>query len=678
MSRRFVKLALFAVLALGVGAACAEEAPDALRAAVDEAVTKVKPALVRIHVVFTEYGEGRELKYESQGSGAIITKEGHVITNHHVAGHAVRAFCTLADKEEIEAELVAADPLTDIAVMKLLPEEPREFPTASFGDSSRMEVGDNVLAMGSPMALSQSVTLGIISNIEMIVPGWMRAYGGLKQDGEDVGKLVKWIGHDAHIAGGNSGGPLVNMRGEIIGINELRMGLNGAIPGNLAKDVSGELMANGTVRRAWLGIEVQPLLKHSDRETGVLVGGAIEDSPAGAAGIQSGDILLSLGGQPVNVKFLEQLPEFNRVVADLAIGEEIAAVVWRDGAEVTLKLTPAEREPKEPKQRELKEWGITARDLSLVTAKEMKRKDQRGVLVTSVRAGGGAGEAKPRIERRDVIVEVDGKPIGNVDDLVAVTKELAKDKKERVPVLTAYERKTERFVTVVKVGHEEHEDPGLEVKKAWLPVETQVISRDISELLESPDLTGFRITHVYANSTAEKAGLQTGDFILKVDGEKLTANAPEDFEELPALIRQYKVGTATDLSVRRGTEDMALPVELISAPKLAREMKEYRDEDFEFTVRDITFFDKAREQWEEGRKGVLVSEVKSGGWAALGELRNGDLVMAVDGTEIVDVAAFETLIEGLAQTKPSSVVIQVRRGIYTIYLEIEPKWADGD
>src|SRR5262245_38629263 len=162
-----LSLVLALVPMIGSPAGVGSEISSNLRAAVDAAVAKVKPALVRIQVVSTYYSEGREQKQQSVGSGAIITKEGHLITNHHVAGHGTRFFCTLADREDIEAELVGTDPLTDIAVIQLRPGTHRVFPVAVFGDSSRVRVGDHVLAMGSPMALSQSVTLGIISNNEM-------------------------------------------------------------------------------------------------------------------------------------------------------------------------------------------------------------------------------------------------------------------------------------------------------------------------------------------------------------------------------------------------------------------------------------------------------------------------------------------------------------------------------
>ena len=664
-------------LAQGAAAEAAAGAPAALRGTVEAALEAVTPALVRIHVVETYYNEGREMKYETSGSGVVITPEGHVITNHHVAGHAKQLKCTFANKEEIEAELVGTDPLTDIAVIKLQPAEQRTFPVAEFGDSGAVRVGDHVLAMGSPVALSQSATLGIISNVEMTMPHWVARRGGLEQDGEDVGSLVKWLGHDAAIYGGNSGGPLVDLEGRIIGINEIKMGLGGAIPGNLAEDVARQLIATGQVKRAWLGLDVQPRLKHSGAKRGVLVGGVIDSAPAAKAGLESGDLILALNGVAVDVEFREQLPEFNRLVADLEIGAPVEALIQRAGQETTLAVTPEEREPYQHKQFELKQWGVTVRDLSFMLAREMKRKDSDGVLVTSVRPGGPAGDAKPRIEKKDVIVAVAGKPVASVRQLVEVTGELTEGAEEPTPVLVEYERKTEKFVTVVEVGIKELPAPGREVKKAWLPVQTQVITRDIARQMNEPDLTGFRVTQVYKGSSAEKAGLQVGDLILAVDGERMTASAPEHYEELSAWIRQYSVASEAELEIRRGAEEMTVPVELVRAPMEAREMNKYRDENFEFTVRDVTFFDKAEEKWEEKQTGVLVEQVKPGGWAALGNLDTGDLILAVDDQDIPNVDTMAPVMDNINREKPPVVVLKVLRGIHTFFIELEPKWNDS-
>ncbi len=641
--------------------------------AIESAVARVKPALVRIFVVSAAYRDGREMKYQSSGSGAIISRDGYVVTNHHVAGHAKSLLCTLSDKSEVEAELIGTDALSDIAVIKLAARPQGDYPFIQFGDSSAIRVGDNVLAMGSPLSISQSVTAGIVSNTEMVMPRRM-GMGNFELDGEDVGNLVKWIAHDAVIFPGNSGGPLVDLGGNIIGINEISFGLGGAIPGNLARDVAQAIIKFGSVPRSWLGVTVQPLLKQGKGDRGVLITGAIEGSPADKAGIEAGDILISLGDQDTTVRYDEELPEFNRLVAALPLDAEVSAVVLRDGKEVHLSMVTTEREQRRPKEREYKQWGITGRNLSYVASRELKRNTTDGIEITSVAQGGPVGDTKPGVRRGDILIQVGEKKVTNLDDLAAITEELTKDATEPVPVLATFERKATTFVTAVKVGIRELNDPGLEVKKAWLPVNTQVITRDIAELLGDPSMTGFRVTQVFEGSTAEKAGIQVGDLILAVDGQKLTASAPEHYEELPTLIRNYSVGVQAELDVRRGSDAMKIPVELARAPKLDREMRKYRDENFEFTVRDVTFFDKADEQWSDEESGVLVTEIQPGSWAELGMLRVGDLVKQVDGAPVNNVDEIKAVMDQIAERRAEFVLVKALRGIYTVYIEFEPKW----
>lgn len=668
--------AAFLPLALAAGDSPAPTVDEPLQTAVDAAVEKVKPALVRIHVVSTYYSGGRELKYQSSGSGAIISPEGHVITNHHVAGHATRLLCTLSDRSEVDAELIGTDPLTDIAVIKLLGNADVGYPYVEFGNSDALEAGDRVLAMGSPLAISQSVTLGIVSNTEMVMPRQM-GRGSFELDGEDVGSLVRWFAHDAVIYPGNSGGPLVNLAGEIVGINEISFGLGGAIPGNLAKRVAHELVEHGEVRRAWLGLTVQPLLKHGYRERGALVTGVIEGTPADAAGIQSGDIIVELAGQEVMVHYDEQIPEFNNMEAELPVGADVEVVVLRDGKEKNLLVTTTLRERVQPKEHEFREWGITARNLSFLKSRELKRDSQDGVIVTSVRPGGPAGDAKPAIQEGDILVAVGDKKIETIGDLTQVTRPIVDGSDEPVPTLTTFERKSASLVTVVDVGIDELKDPGLEVRKAWLPVNAQVITRDVAELLGDSDLRGFRVTQVYDPPDGSENPLQVGDLILAVDGEPLRASAPEHYEELPTLIRSYKIGSEVDLRIRRGVNEQNVTATLQTSPKLNREMRKYRDENFEYTVRDVTFFDKADERIEEDVRGVLVEEVTSGGWAALGMLQTGDLILSIDGQPVADVDEIEAVMNQIEEEEPEAVLFKVLRGIYTVFVELEPKWENG-
>jgi serine protease Do/serine protease DegQ len=205
-------------------------------------------------------------------------------------------------------------------------------------------------------------------------------------------------------------------------------------------------------------------------------------------------------------------------------------------------------------------------------------------------------------------------------------------------------------------------------------VETHVISRLIANQLGQPALRGFYVTRIYANTTAAKAGLKAGDFITALDGEKLTASAPEHEDELATLIRQYDVGKTVELTIRRDQAETKVKVELARSPRVQREMKKYRNNDFEFTARDICFFDAAEEQWNSDQRGALVEEVKPGSWAELGSLGVGDLILEVDGQSIGNVDELRQQMEKIASGKKSVVMMKVLRGIHTSFLEIEPAW----
>ncbi|HXG54232.1 MAG TPA: PDZ domain-containing protein [Vicinamibacterales bacterium] len=638
-------------------------------AEVEMALSKVSPSLVRIHVVTVDHRDGRELKREASGSGTIITAEGHVVTNHHVAGRTRSIVCTLPTREEVPAELVGTDPLSDIAILKLKPSKPRTFPVARFGDSSALRVGERVLALGSPLALSQSVTMGIVSNTEMIMPGMFWPFNRMTLDGEDVGSIVRWIGHDAAIFGGNSGGPLVNMKGEIVGVNEISFGLAGAIPADLAQEVANALMKNGRVSRGWIGLEVQPLLKSSTVSRGALVGGTIDGSPAEKAGFASGDVLIRLAGSDVSVRFGEEIPLFNRRVMRLPVGRPVRAVVLRKGVEKTLTVTPADRESAEARIEELVRLGITASNVTSWAAKELRRPDRVGVRVRGVRPGAPADEAKPGLRDNDVIVAVNETPVKDVASLTESVERLVRGRTEPLPVLIAFDRGPERLLTVLEVGRPGVQDPGMEARKAWVAVSVQAVTPEIADKIGIPGKSGVRVTRVIGGAAAT-AGLRVGDVITAIDGNPVQASQPSESEVFHTMIRQYRIGSSVALSTLRGKEARAVTLQLEGSPRLAREMKKYEDPTFEFRVRDMTDTDRRERDVPGSQKGVLVEAVREGGWAALAQLGDGDMILAIDGEPVADVAAVQSKMEKVASARAAAVVLHVRRGVRTFYVEM--------
>jgi serine protease Do len=273
---------------------------------------------------------------QSLGSGFIIDPAGYIVTNNHVIEGADEVSVTLQDNTTLKAEIVGRDESGDIALLKVKSDKP--LPTVEFGDSAQSRVGDWVLAIGNPFGLGGTVTAGIVS-----------------ARGRDIhqGQYDDFIQTDASINRGNSGGPLFNMDGQVIGINTAifspsggSIGIGFSIPSNMAKNTVAQLREYGHARRGWLGVKIQQVTPDIAESLGLkdaagaMVAGTTDGGPAEKAQIHSGDIILKFDGQ--DVKEMHNLP---RIVADSEVGKEVPVVLWRDGKEVTVQTVLAERPP---------------------------------------------------------------------------------------------------------------------------------------------------------------------------------------------------------------------------------------------------------------------------------------------------------------------------------------------
>ncbi len=671
MSLRTIFLTLLLVLCPLLTVAQRTPAPDALRRDVEQARDRVFPALVNILVV-SRYFEGGRAQYTiSGGSGAIVTENGVVLTNYHVAENAVRIFCTLGTGERFEARVLAHDPLTDLSILQIRTEGNRRFPFAPLGNSDEIKTGDYVLAMGNPLLLASSVTMGIVSNPKRVFINPVSSEIEMQEfeRGDRSGMLTRWIQHDALILPGNSGGPLVNLKGEIVGINQLGgAGLGFAIPSSIARRVLDQVLKTGTIRRGWLGFSAMPVEKLR-RSEGVLVGAVAPESPAERAGLQPGDLILSIDGKPTNARFVEEVPLIYQMIANLEVGKTVPVVIERGGTRQTLNIEVALMEPYYGEEDEFRALGFTGRDITRPMARA-RRLPSAGVLVTGMRPGFPLDGAEPKINAGDAIVQVGNTPVANVRDL---QKALESHKNIEIIPFTI-QRRDEVILSVVRNRPPTEPSPSAELPRAWLGVRTQVVTRAVAEALGNPNLKGFRITEVLPYTEASKAGLQVGDLIVALDGEPLTASRTQDARDLERRIENRTVGEVVQLSLLRNGESLTVSVKLEPAPASAESVRSVRQRELEFTVRDITPIDRMRNRWKEDQTGVLVVEVANGSFAQLGGLKTDDLILAINEQPIPNTRTFQSVLQELFQQKPPVLVVFVLRNRETTFVFIEPDW----
>ena len=378
----------------------------------------LKPAVVNLSTkrvdeknpFFEEFLGGRPRRtLRSLGSGFVINPSGLIVTNNHVVDGATEIKVTLADERELPGRVLGRDPKTDIALLKV---DATGLPVVPLGDSSRLQVGEPVMAIGNPFGLEQTVTTGIVSATGRVI-------------GE--GPYDDFIQTDASINPGNSGGPLINAQGQAVGINAAivsqsggSVGIGFAIPVNLAKPVLTQLAASGHVVRGYLGVTIQRVTSDLAKSFalpdahGALVASVADGGPAKAAGVRPGDVIVAYDGRPVRRS--DELP---RLVAETPVGRDVTLTVARSGQTLTLPARIAKLA--EPEERRAAAaggkpaLGVAVQTVTSQLAQELGLPVTAGVLVRDVEDGGPAASAGLR--PGDVIAEIDRQPVKSVDDL---------------------------------------------------------------------------------------------------------------------------------------------------------------------------------------------------------------------------------------------------------------------
>lgn len=378
---------------------------------------------------FRRFQIPRERRENSLGSGVIVSPDGYIVTNNHVIAKADEIKVLLSDKRQFTGKVVGTDPKTDIAVVKI---SAKDLPRVPWGDSDKLEVGEYVLAIGNPFALNSTVTMGIVSAVG-------RANVGIA-DYED------FIQTDAAINPGNSGGALVNSRGQLVGINTAifsrsggYMGIGFAVPANMVHTVMESLIKTGKVTRGWLGVSIQEVTQDLAKQfglgesTGALVSEVLSDSPAAAAGLKSGDVIVRFDGKRIDNPAI-----LRNIVAETHVGSTVKVEVWRDKKQRAFSVKIAEQ-PKEIAQAAPEESmegsgqtsgetalsGLEAHNVTAEIARQLNLPaTTTGVVITGVDPDSPASAAG--LQPGDVILEVNHKQVQSVADLKRINSKLSK------------------------------------------------------------------------------------------------------------------------------------------------------------------------------------------------------------------------------------------------------------
>jgi len=644
---------------------------------------RVLPVVVSILTVRQDYRQGEPSLSVSSGSGTIVSAQGHIATNAHVTQNGKSFRIIFSDGRELPAKLVGTDTLSDLAVLQVQPPTPETFHFAEFVTSLDLTPGDTVLAMGAPWGLSNSMSAGVVNNPRRLLVSLLddeaEYEDGLSED-EPTGRYYAGIQHDAAIAPGNSGGPLVDLNGRIVGVNTRGMIVGGdlafAIPGPEAGQIVRQLIAKGRVDRVSLGFRLRSL-KGTAFTQGVLVNSVERGSPPEKAGLQAGDRILSLNGKEVDALQPVDVPHVQQMIAELPVDSNVKMRVERHGKARDIELKAQPQPAARDQEEALSALGISGSDLTTDMGKRRNLDARAGVLVSGVRPGGPAAVARPEIEAGAVLTMVDGKPIRGVDDLGARVQAVRSAKDPSM--VLGFEVNGEQRLSLVKpVFGDQARDPLPELRQAWVGVGGQPftgsLAKDIG--LAKP---GFRISRIYPGSPLGAAGAKVGDLLVMMEDRPLKPGndiSAEDFEQqVHDLTVGRRGGGAGGGDGRLGSftvEGRPSPVDTSGRRTLAGGRLRAQ-------LRELGFYDRVALKLPTDRAGVFVDGVESGGAAGLAHLKRGDVIVSLGDHPVDNPAELSAALEKAIASKGTGLIpLQVIRGNQTRILYLERYWLTVD